>query len=159
MMGKNGTILPVSLSATAVKDEAGNYLMSRSTIFDISARKQAEEARRQSEATLRSFFDSAPMMMGIVELLEDDILHISDNAASAQFFGIAPEAMENRLASVMGTTPQHIQRWIEYYREALRTQSPVRFEYTHQTPAGKDGFQQQLRQFHHVTQVSSDFPM
>jgi PAS domain S-box-containing protein len=28
MIRKNGSILPVSLSATAVKDEAGNYLMS-----------------------------------------------------------------------------------------------------------------------------------
>ena len=50
---KDGTILPVSLNATALKDEAGNYLMSRSTIFDISDRKQAEAALRQSEERLQ----------------------------------------------------------------------------------------------------------
>ncbi len=46
MVRKDGTTLPVLLSATAVTDSAGNYLMSRSTIFDITARKQAENEIR-----------------------------------------------------------------------------------------------------------------
>ena len=33
MRCKNGTILPVALSARAVKDEAGNYLMSNSIVI------------------------------------------------------------------------------------------------------------------------------
>ena len=32
---KDGTILPISVSATAIRDEAGNYLMSRSVVTDI----------------------------------------------------------------------------------------------------------------------------
>ncbi|MFZ2089514.1 MAG: PAS domain S-box protein, partial [Desulfobaccales bacterium] len=39
MIRKDSTILPVLLSATAITDEAGNYVMSRSTIFDIIDRK------------------------------------------------------------------------------------------------------------------------
>jgi PAS domain S-box-containing protein len=46
MVRKDGTILPVLLSATAVTDSAGNYLMSRSTIYDITARKRAENEVR-----------------------------------------------------------------------------------------------------------------
>ena len=38
---KNGSILPVLLNATAITDSDGNYVMSRSTIFDITERKQA----------------------------------------------------------------------------------------------------------------------
>ena len=53
MVRKNGTLLPVLLSATAIKDEAGNYLMSRSTVYDISARKRADNAVKESEARLR----------------------------------------------------------------------------------------------------------
>lgn len=44
LIRKDGTILPVSLSATAIYDENGNFVMSRSTAFDISERKQAQIA-------------------------------------------------------------------------------------------------------------------
>jgi PAS domain S-box-containing protein len=46
MLRKDGTTLPVLLSATAITDSAGNYLMSRSTIYDITARKRAENEVR-----------------------------------------------------------------------------------------------------------------
>ena len=50
MIRKDGTILPVLLNATAVKDSAGNYVMSRSTIVDISNSKRNEkEIGRQRE--------------------------------------------------------------------------------------------------------------
>ena len=42
---KNGTRVPVLLSSTAVRDGDGNYLMSRSTLFDITDRKGVEEER------------------------------------------------------------------------------------------------------------------
>lgn len=100
-------------------------------------RQQSQEALQESESTLRSFFNSSPMMLGIVELLDDDILHISDNATTAQFFGTTPEAMRNRLASEMGVPQQYLRQWIERYRETERTQSPVKFEYLHHTADGQ----------------------
>ena len=41
---KDGSLLPVLVSATAQRDEAGNFLMSRSTLFD-----RTEQARMQEE--------------------------------------------------------------------------------------------------------------
>ncbi len=47
MVRKDGSILPVILSATAVRDRDGNYVMSRSTVYDITARRRAEVAVRR----------------------------------------------------------------------------------------------------------------
>ena len=46
LLRKDGTSLPVLISATAITDRDGNYLMSRSTVYDITARKRAEDAIR-----------------------------------------------------------------------------------------------------------------
>lgn len=47
MVRKDRSILPVILSATAVRDHDGQYVMSRSTVYDISARRRAEGAVRR----------------------------------------------------------------------------------------------------------------
>ena len=47
MVRKDGTILPVLLSASAVKDSDGNYMMSRSTVYDVTERKKTEEELRE----------------------------------------------------------------------------------------------------------------
>jgi len=47
MVRKDGSFLPVLLSATTVRDRDGNYVMSRATTYDITARRRAEmEVRR-----------------------------------------------------------------------------------------------------------------
>ncbi len=48
MICKNGTILPVIISATIVKDAQGNPAYNRATLVDIRDRKQAEEQLRIS---------------------------------------------------------------------------------------------------------------
>ncbi|TBR59599.1 hybrid sensor histidine kinase/response regulator [Westiellopsis prolifica IICB1] len=99
--------------------------------------KDSQIALQQSECTIRSFFDSAPMMMGIVELQGNDIVHISDNATSAKFFGRTPEAMQKRFATELGVPQEYVNEWINYYREAEYTKLPVSFEYVHDHPQGK----------------------
>ena len=43
VLRKDGTPMPVSLSATAVRDEAGRFVMSRAVLFDITERRRAEQ--------------------------------------------------------------------------------------------------------------------
>ncbi|MDD5170674.1 MAG: PAS domain S-box protein, partial [Syntrophales bacterium] len=52
LIRKDGTILPVLLNATAIKDANGNFLMSRASIFDNTERKRAEEERLLLEKQL-----------------------------------------------------------------------------------------------------------
>ena len=56
---KDGSVLPVQLSATAAYDAAGNFRIGRAALFDDSARRQAEEALRATEARFRLLLESA----------------------------------------------------------------------------------------------------
>jgi PAS domain S-box-containing protein len=47
MVRKDGSILPVLMNATVVRDHEGNYVMSRATVYDITMRRRAEEAVRR----------------------------------------------------------------------------------------------------------------
>ncbi|WP_242038102.1 PAS domain S-box protein [Tolypothrix sp. FACHB-123] len=60
MVCQDGTILPVLLNATAVKSEDGTYLFSRSSIFDIRDRKQAEQAIMQYAREVEDLYNNAP---------------------------------------------------------------------------------------------------
>ena len=99
--------------------------------------QEAKEALHKSECTLNSFFNNAPMMMGTVEIRNDDILHICDNPPSAKFFGLTPETMKNRFASDMGIKQKYVRQWINYYEQAKQTRQPVSFEYPHDTCNGE----------------------
>ena len=56
---KDGTRLPVLLNATAIKDNEGRYIMSRSTLFDITERRQVEKKLMDSEEKFRMLAESS----------------------------------------------------------------------------------------------------
>ncbi|GBE91673.1 PAS domain S-box protein [Nostoc cycadae] len=99
--------------------------------------QQAQVALQESQSTLHSFFDSAPMMMGVVELGENNIFHVSDNLSAAQFFGLTPKIMQNRCEQKIGVAHSYLQRWRHYFDQAEQTQLPVRFEDVYDTPQGR----------------------
>jgi PAS domain S-box-containing protein len=106
----------------------------------VQERERAEANLREQESTLRSFYNSSPMMMGVVELLENDILHCSDNLATANLFNTTPEAIKNQRASAMGTPQEYIRIWLTHYHESAQTGSPIKFEYCHAHSEGDRWF-------------------
>ena len=86
MIRKDGTVFPVLLSATAVRDEAGNFLMSRGTIFDLTARVQAEAALASERQRLFQVLEQLP---AYVLLLAPDYTVSYANREFIQRFGMA----------------------------------------------------------------------
>jgi PAS domain S-box-containing protein len=60
---KNGSRLPIILNATSIRDSNGQYLMSRSMIFDIRDRKQAQSALEEAERRWRSLLENVQLVV------------------------------------------------------------------------------------------------
>jgi len=65
MKHKNGNPIWISLSVRPILDQTGNVIESRSMVIDITDRKKAEKALKESEERYRILFDSSPVGIGI----------------------------------------------------------------------------------------------
>ncbi len=121
---KSGRIIPALLSGSAILLESGPAFIS--VIHDITDRKSAEEALRESEETFRSFVQESSD--GIV-LIDDEGVVLAWNAALARTSGIPPgEALKkpylDLIISLMvpeHRTPDRTKRIRTALDEALRT--------------------------------------
>ena len=78
-------------------------------------RMEAEEALKESQATLQSFYDSSSFM-GVIEL-HGDVVPLYWNAAAACFFGTEAERISGQTWKGLGV-PQTISAlWVKHYRE------------------------------------------
>lgn len=81
---RDGALFPVSISALAVYDPDGNYLMSRSALFDLRKRKELEGLLQQQNEELKS---------------ANDVLYAL-NQEKNRFLGIASHDLQNPLTKL-----------------------------------------------------------
>jgi PAS domain S-box-containing protein len=89
------------------------------------------QANDSTNKILESFFDSAPMLMGVVEITENDVYHVSDNKSSALFFGLDQNSMLGKLSSELGIQRESLDVWLEKFQLSKQKMSPVLFEWEH----------------------------
>lgn len=82
---KDGTVFPVLLTASAVYDEKGDYIMSRTTLFDVKLHKRMEAELRRSKMLLEKIFASLKEVVLIVDPHTRTILSV--NPAVRHIFG------------------------------------------------------------------------
>lgn len=58
---KDGTIIPVEISASAIRDEKGQVAYVQSIVRDMREKKKIEEALQRSEKQYRNLFENAPI--------------------------------------------------------------------------------------------------
>jgi PAS domain S-box-containing protein len=84
---KDGTRVPVRLTAAPLPGQAGRVVVG---IEDLSARREADAALRESEARFRLVAESAPVMLWMGDR-EGGCVYL--NRALRAFWGVAPDAM------------------------------------------------------------------
>jgi PAS domain S-box-containing protein len=99
-------------------------------------RKEAEQALRETQETLQSFYDSCPFLMGVAEIQGEDIIQVYSNAATAAFFGAPEREILNCTAEELGVPAEITAFWLQRYRESQAEGRSVRFEYAHPRPGG-----------------------
>jgi PAS domain S-box-containing protein len=100
-------------------------------------REEAEDALRESQATLQSFYDSSSFLMGVIELEGEDIVPIYCNTATASFFGTDVERIRSQTGPELGIPRAIDDLWVRHYRQSRAEGRGIQFEYEHVTRGGK----------------------
>jgi PAS domain S-box-containing protein len=86
LVRKDGTTFPVSVNAVPLLDAAGNFVMSRTTMFDITAQKETENRIRMANTFLDTVVENIPSMIFVKEAQTLRFARI--NKAEEEFLGI-----------------------------------------------------------------------
>ncbi|RMG61443.1 MAG: PAS domain S-box protein, partial [Calditrichaeota bacterium] len=132
---KDGSVFPVFLSTSAVRDSRGQIVALIGVARDISERKAQEAALRESQSQLRSLLDKAPEAIILYEIGTDRFKDA--NPQAFKLFGYSPERFFE--CSLLDLCPQYqpngrlSSELIEEYLTRARQGEDPSFEWVHVT--------------------------
>jgi PAS domain S-box-containing protein len=116
-----------------LRDDQGSVTGVGIATVDLTPVRLAEEARRETEESLRSFYDSVSLLMGVAELDGERIVPVSGNRAAEGLLGgrlaVTPEGascLEGEEPTGAGGLEREL---VRRYRDSEVTRRPVRFEH------------------------------
>ena len=128
---KDGSLLPVLLSATAIKEPDGRFIASRSTLVDITERRKADVALRQSHQTLEVLVKER------TAALEQTNRRLAQELAQSNRIQTALADSEGRFRELVECLPQPI--WTCLPEGECDYLSPQWMSYTGMPAAGQLG--------------------
>ena len=100
LRGKDGHTMAVLINSTAIRDAAGRFVASRTTVFDNRQRKALELALRKSEALLHGVLDNMP---ALIAYWNRDLCNEFANNTFEGVFGLRPQEVKGlHLRQVIG---------------------------------------------------------
>ncbi|MET0335670.1 MAG: PAS domain S-box protein, partial [Rhizobacter sp.] len=126
----DGSYADVFDRGTVLRNEQGQALRMIGAMLDLTERKAAEAALRESERKFRTLFESMDEGFCVIEFLDgpdgpmSDYIHIAANPAYLANAGIA-NVVGQRVREMV---PLEAEGWVRIYRDVLVTGQPIRFE-------------------------------
>jgi signal transduction histidine kinase/CheY-like chemotaxis protein len=99
-------------------------------------RREAEQALKESQATLQSFYDSSPLLMGVVDLTGRELIVVYGNRATAEFIEVDAALLPGATLHSLGVPDRIGDLWISRFQECRHSGRSVQFEYQYPTAAG-----------------------
>ena len=121
---KDGEVIDVLLTAIAEKDEDGNFARSFAVLVDITERKKAEEALRESEARFQTVLDNMP---AAVYLRDTKGRYTLINKAYRDIYGVAGEEIFGKSLNDLLPAAQ-AKEYADQDREVIEQGRVVEFE-------------------------------
>jgi PAS domain S-box-containing protein len=91
--GRDGAVLWLSDSATAVRNEAGEIIRYEGTVRDITDQKRAEDAIAEGRRLLQQVIDTVP---AVINVKDRQLRYVLMNRYMAGIFGVEPAAAIGR---------------------------------------------------------------
>jgi PAS domain S-box-containing protein len=127
---KDGSHAAVFDRGTVLRDAQGRPLRMIGAMLDLTERKAAELALRESHRQFRTLFETIDEGFCVIEFLDgphgpmSDYIHVTANPAYLANAGIA-DVVGQRVREMV---PDEADGWVDIYRRVLLTGEPVRFE-------------------------------
>lgn len=134
---KDGSEVWVNVGGSVVRNSKGEPEYIIGIIQDIDERKKTEATLQEREAILSNLCENTTLMMGVIELVDNDIYHLWDNPATAKLFGWSAEQMKNQTCRQLGADESLVQLWLKHCHQTHEDQKPARFEYAQKTATGE----------------------
>jgi diguanylate cyclase (GGDEF)-like protein/PAS domain S-box-containing protein len=97
LISKKGDLIRVNVNATAIRDNLGNYLYSRSVLFDITELKKTQDELQRLTIEQQAMLDNE--LVGIVKLRNRKVLWI--NKAMEQIFGYGAGEIDGQPSRIL----------------------------------------------------------
>lgn len=120
LVRKDGTRFPVLLSATAVRDKQGNFVMSRSIVVDMSEQRGMQDALRENEELFRRVFEEGPLGVAVVA---KDHRYLKVNRAFGAMVGYEPREIAGKSFEEI-THPEDRERDANLFAQVVRGEIP-----------------------------------
>lgn len=138
---KDGSVVPVELMRTLVRDEHGSPAGMFAIVRDLTARKLMQQELIDTREEYRALAENSP---DIVIRFDKDLRHIFANSAAARACGIPVEELVERTLFEIGLAPECAEVWRERIESVFQSGIQVKVEDAMEFPEGRRDFEYQL---------------